>query len=414
MKKILILTALAIMIAGVFVPLTVCAEQRPWNVDVVLHCGDRSYRYNLSGHIERLSATSRENRGVYMSLRVKKQICDQLCDSGFTRRQALCYVLPDFEKVLEQIDKQVYRKVTDSTVRFDGNFTYTEGQDGKQVDVDKLCLLLFGGKTSVEVPVAVTRCVDKDSLKQITQSLSKFTTTFYKSTANRCHNIRLATEKINGTVIKSGESFSFNKVVGDRTGANGFLDAKVILNGSYTDGTGGGVCQVSTTLYNAVLLAGLEVKESHCHTLIPSYVKAGFDAMVAYPTADLCFVNNTPYTVYISGKVNNKTVTFEIFGKPSGYTFKRESEELQRTKFSTMYIVDKAKYPELQYTDQQLVVQNGSDGVKCVSYLVVYKGDRVVEKRQVRRSTYAKVDRIVAQGDLPPVPEQEEQLPTIV
>ena len=220
--------------------------------------------------------------------------------------------------------------------------------------------------------------------------------------------------KINGTVIKSGESFSFNKVVGDRTGANGFLDAKVILNGSYTDGTGGGVCQVSTTLYNAVLLAGLEVKESHCHTLIPSYVKAGFDAMVAYPTADLCFVNNTPYTVYISGKVNNKTVTFEIFGKPSGYTFKRESEELQRTKFSTKYIVDKAKYPELQYTDQQLVVQNGSDGVKCVSYLVVYKGDRVVEKRQVRRSTYAKVDRIVAQGDLPPVPEQEEQLPTIV
>ena len=102
MKKILILTALAIMIAGVFVPLTVCAEQRPWNVDVVLHCGDRSYRYDLSGHIERLSATSRENRGVYMSLRVKKQICDQLCDSGFTRRQALCYVLPDFEKVLEQ------------------------------------------------------------------------------------------------------------------------------------------------------------------------------------------------------------------------------------------------------------------------------------------------------------------------
>ena len=156
------------------------------------------------------------------------------------------------------------------------------------------------------------------------------------------------------------------------------------------------MCQVSTTLYNALLLAGFIPKASQ-HTLVSGYVMAGFDAMVAYGSTDLTFVNNTEHNVYIQGKTQGKTVTFTIYGEPSEYEIKRENVE-ERTPFETVEIVDKSKYPELVYADQTKVITNGSDGVKTKSYLKYYKNGRLVKTKLIRTNSYKKVDKVIARG----------------
>ena len=129
--------------------------------------------------------------------------------------------------------------------------------------------------------------------------LSSFTTRFDGGNAARSHNIRLAAKLINGSVVKNGETFSFNATVGQRTPERGFKRAKIIENGEFVEGIGGGVCQASTTIYNAVLTAGLKIEEWHRHTLKSSYVKPSFDAMVNSNGADLVFVNDTASPIYI-------------------------------------------------------------------------------------------------------------------
>ena len=170
----------------------------------------------------------------------------------------------------------------------------------------------------------------------------------------------------------------------------------MILDGQYTDGLGGGVCQVSTTLYNALLLSGF-IPKAVQHTLVSSYVMAGFDAMVSYGTADLTFVNDTPYPVYIKGETHNKVVTFTIYGQPNSYEIVRENDEV-RERFATKYIVDKVSYPELIYDDQTRVVRNGSDGVKTKSYLCYYKDGVLVMRKQIRSNSYKRVDKVIAHG----------------
>ena len=400
MKKLVILTLAIVIIAGVFVPFKAVAET-PWNVNVVLKCNGKQYVYNLSENIDGLSAQSIENRGVYLSARRKAEIFDRLIEDGFSPRQAMGYVLYGMDKVLDKLEKDACCSPVDATVKFGKNgFAYTKERQGISVDVVSLFNQMMSKKT-VDVPLVKSKCVTVDWLKSVTQKLSEFTTTFTNSSADRAHNIALATKSIDGIVVKSGEKFSFNQTVGRRTEERGYKNAKVILNGKYVDGVGGGVCQVSTTLYNALLLAGVTISESHSHTLVPSYVRSGFDAMVAYGTSDLTFTNTGDFDIYISGKTSGRSVTFTVYGKPTGYTYKRASVETSRTPFQTRYITDVDKYPDLMYENQQRVITNGVDGLKCNSYLEVYFDGKLVAKKLLRKNTYNKVDKVVARGTLP-------------
>ncbi|MFI3163266.1 MAG: VanW family protein [Bacillota bacterium] len=145
------------------------------------------------------------------------------------------------------------------------------------------------------------------------QELSSFSTQYKYSMPERKHNINLSASKLDGVVIKSGETLSFNKAVGKRTEENGYKIATVIENGVYTGGVGGGVCQTSTTLYNAVLRAGLKIVEVHQHTLSPEYVDASFDAMVSSEGSDLVIKNIYPYPVKISTVANGDTLLVKIY-----------------------------------------------------------------------------------------------------
>ena len=136
--------------------------------------------------------------------------------------------------------------------------------------------------------------------------ISSFTTKYDASNRNRSTNLRIAAEKINGKVLMPGEEFSYNQVVGKRTVEAGYKDAKIYADGGVVDGLAGGICQISSTLYNAVLLANLEITERRNHTYTTSYVPAGKDATVVYGTKDFKFKNSRTYPIKIEASVKNR------------------------------------------------------------------------------------------------------------
>ncbi len=403
MKKILsVIFALAVVFAGAFVVYradTAFAEtdREPWNAVIVAEYRGDVFRYELAKHINGRENES-ESRGFYLGRRARARLADSLLRQ-LPKRAVYEYLFPDFGDVAEHFE-YVCRERIDATVGFDAKgFSYTAGHDGVSVNEDELFYALLrsdGTTTRIKLPLVYDKAVTVAELKRNTVLKGTFTTRYPNSGVNRCYNIARSTGSINGITVYPNETFSFNKTVGARTEKNGYKQAKVIMDGQYTDGVGGGVCQVSTTLYNALLLANF-IPSASAHSLVSSYVKAGFDAMVSYGSADLTFVNDTGYPVYIQGVINDKSVTFNVYGVPNKYRVERESVEV-RDKFSTSEIVDKVKYPELVYTDQTKVVINGSDGVKSQSYLKYYLDGVLTESRLIRKNTYKRVDCVIARG----------------
>ena len=144
--------------------------------------------------------------------------------------------------------------------------------------------------------------------------ISSFSTRYNTRQVDRTTNLKLAAEKINGTVIMPGEVFSYNTVVGKRTIEAGYKEAKIYVNGEVVDGLGGGICQVSTTLYNAALYANLEIVQRRNHQFVPSYAAAGLDATVVYGAIDFQFKNTRNYPIKIVCSVDNGIVNFGLYG----------------------------------------------------------------------------------------------------
>lgn len=403
MKKTVLLTIFAITLAifaGVFAYNQASAQTAfsPWNVIFEVEYQGDTFSYDLQQQIAQLDNIVAE-RGFYLGFKGKTDIYKRLFGMQLPELAVYNYLLPNFDKVLDHFS-YVNRDRRDATVTFgNSGFTYAQGQDGIAIDAQKLfekALTSRGSKIYITLPLLIDKAVTVNELKQNTVSKASFTTTYHNSGANRCFNIDKAVQALNGTTVQVGETFSFNNTVGARTEERGYKTSKVILDGAYTDGVGGGVCQVSTTLYNALLLAGF-IPNATQHSLISSYVKSGFDAMVSYGVADLTFVNDTDHPIYISAYTHNKEVTFIVYGEPNKYRIERVSTE-QRDKFRTVEIVDTDKYPELVYTDETKVVTAGSDGVKTQSYLKYYLGDTLVETKLIRKNSYKRVDQVIARG----------------
>lgn len=389
------------IIAGVFSTAAYAESYEPWNVVLQVEYKGDVFTYDLSKQIKGVEHEA-EQRAFYYGSKFKREKIEALLKTG-APYQAVCeYVLPNFSQIKKHFS-YVERDRIDAAVSFGKNgFSYSKPTNGESIDLKKLvdyALKSRGKILRVSLPLIIDKAVTEQDLKANTVLKGKFTTTFYNSGENRCHNIGVATNSVNGTIVDVGETFSFNNVVGERSEKNGYKTSKIILEGSYTDGIGGGVCQVSTTLYNALLLAGFIPKATQ-HTLVSSYVMTGFDAMVSYGSADLTFTNNTDHPVYIGAYVSGKSVTFCVYGEPNKYKVVRENTE-EREPYNTVTICDEAKYPELIYNDQYKIVQSGSDGVKSKSYLLYYLNGQLAEKKLIRSNVYKKVDKIIACGKLP-------------
>lgn len=265
-------------------------------------------------------------------------------------------------------------------------FTYSEGRDGYLADFSRLTAdikrSLGGGFEPVTVyGKAVPRSKTLDEVREETALLSSFTTYFDKTNLTRSHNIFLAASMINGATIEADGEFSFNARVGERTVERGFLSAKIIENGEFVEGVGGGVCQVSTTLYNAAVLAGLTVTEYHPHSLSVSYVAPSRDAMVSGVYSDLKFKNNRKTPIYIRAQTGENFVKFLLYGKSDGNLYSFVSEVVGSIP------------PPVEYTADEAAAREGREGLESRGYLEITKGG-ISRRVLVRKDKYAPVKRV--------------------
>lgn len=228
---------------------------------------------------------------------------------------------------------------------------------------------------------------------------ASFYTTYSNSSIERKHNIALAVKSLNNTFIDVNGEFSFNRVVGARTEKRGYKLAKIIVGGKFVDGVGGGVCQVSTTLYNAVLLSGLKILEYHPHSLPVSYVAPSFDAMVNSSFADLKFLNVTKNPIIIKAYADGERVKIEIYGEKMLETYTRDSL-ITETILAPDYLVvkdDKLEFPEL-FEGEKKILTYSKDGYKSRGLLIKKVNGKTVSVLHLRKDTYKPVQGVIVEG----------------
>lgn len=317
---------------------------------------------------------------------------------------SVTYYLVRGEAVLRGICDDFYQRSEDAQMSFQPSaaepFSFRAEKSGRYLDGAVLSRAVSQametGSGEIRLQTARTPArITIAKLKELTCLLASFSTKFNAAAAGRARNIALAGKKLSGTVIGAGEEFSFNAAVGERTKANGFCEAPIIFEGDFVAGVGGGVCQASTTVYNAALLAGMQIVEYHPHSLSVGYVEPSFDAMVSGKNADLRFINGTAFPVYMICDVKNGKITVSLYGKKSAYTYRRES-----------VVTGMLPPPEPEYAEgENAKLRDPKQGLTSCGYLVKYKNGVAVEKKRIRSDRYAPV-----RGVLPKPAEERDDL----
>mgnify|MGYP004463936993 FL=1 len=305
------------------------------------------------------------------------------------RYTTLTYDLSQVNQILNQIKAEVDQPAVSATrVQDDSKwppFSYTDDIPGQTLDItglnERICTMVDTLESGVVVlsPTPVQATITRAQLEAQIVKLSSYETTVGKSgeyAEARAENVRLGTEKFNHLVIRAGESVSFNKVAGKRTVANGYQQALEIAYGNYVLGTGGGICQVSSTLYNAVVNAGLTVNKRTPHAIPSSYVEKGLDATVSDDRYDFVFSNNTNSDIYIEtefvkvkGYYHSR---FTIYGRPdpNGYTYKLVSQVVETIPLPEPTYEKDTTGEHVFYDDETAVKSSGREGYIVDVYLV--------------------------------------------
>jgi len=284
-----------------------------------------------------------------------------------------------------------------------GKVAIVPGRMGTNIDFDALEREITGqineaGTNPVKVALPVVfaaplrTTMDIESM-EINGLISQYSTRFDAGQAGRTYNIRVAAAALDGQLIAPGDVFSFNRVVGPRSSEAGYKSANVIINNELVPGLGGGVCQVSSTLYNAVLLANLKIVERTNHSLPVSYVPIGRDATVVYGAVDFKFTNNTDFYIYMKSEVTGNNLTVKLYGN---------TEKTPRVELSS-WVVEKIEPTVVYEKDPNLaagekaVKQEGTNGIKAAAVRYVWKEGKKTEE-PLPPSLYNPVRRIIAIG----------------
>ena len=298
---------------------------------------------------------------------------------------------------IEKIHEEIYKEPEDAYI-VDEPFEVHPEVEGIDFDVEAAKEILKEDKEEYVIPLIITKpeiTLDQLGEKAFPDQLSTFTTRYDVSDVDRTTNLRLACQKINGTVLLAGETFSYNDVVGARTVAAGYKNAKIYEAGQVVDGLGGGICQISSTLYNSALLANMEIVERRNHQFVTSYVEAGRDATVVYGATDFKFKNTRKYPVRIVATANAGIATISIYGikEEEEYTFKFSPKVISTIPYSTQYIDD----PTLP-KGTEVVKQKGTNGQIVETYMTKLLNGKVVSTELLSRDTYNAMTRIVRRG----------------
>jgi|GEM_PF-2071295 len=251
-------------------------------------------------------------------------------------------------------------------------------------------------KLSVEKAAPEVKYEDVLRQNDVNVSVASYTTHFNADNLNRVANLKIAAERMDNVIIRPGQTFSFNRFVGERTLEAGFKKAPVIINGRLVDGIAGGICQVTSTLYNSILLADLKIEKRYPHSIYDpewAYTPPGFDAAVAYPYKDLVFTNNKPYNILIRFIFDRDKITSEIMGRERlPYEVKLVTGNVEKIPFSVI-----RQNSDKLSKGEEKIVQPGVDGYKAESILIrKYPGNE--ESCILTNDRYLKYDKIIKVG----------------
>ncbi len=310
----------------------------------------------------------------------------------------------DFDALYAEIHSE---PVNASSKTENGTIIFKESSNGITFNLEDAKFLYTNTlEKKISIPLIITQPeITTDSLSNeiFKDVLSTYTTKYKESEKNRTVNVKLSASKINGTILLPGQEFSYNNIVGERTFENGFKIATIFANNSHQQGLGGGICQTSSTLYNAVLYANLEVTNRANHQLLVSYVPLGQDATIAWPYTDLKFKNNrtTPIKIVVEAKDGKETVSILGIATNEDYEVTIKSVTLSSKAYATEYIDD----PTMNEGEES-VVQYGTYGYTIEVYKILSKDGIEISNTLISTDKYNPLKKIVKKGTAPITPTE--------
>ena len=300
---------------------------------------------------------------------------------------------------VDKIHSEVYQEAQDAYYTKDPFTVYPE-VEGIDFDVEKAKEMIAAEvKDEYVIELIITKpkvTLEDIGTEAFPDRLSSFSTRYNAADKDRTTNLVIACQKLNGKVLMPGETFSYNETLGPRTYAAGYRNGKIYENGQVVDGLGGGICQISSTLYNAALMSDMEIVERRNHQFVTSYVNAGRDATVVYGLTDFRFKNTRTYPVRLVASAKGGVATVSIYGikEPDReYTYSFKTETVSTIPYTTKYVEDSSLAE-----GKEVVTQSGTNGLVSKTYMTKMLNGKVISTKLLSTDTYSAMQRIVKRG----------------
>ena len=391
-------------------------KEKSENFSLTLKYKDKTWTFDkedfkVNSEIHTIIEEAQKRNEIVESYEKQTETLKDLQNDGASVNVAFNYIFVGLDEKIDEIIKEIEIEPVNSEIKFNAQnsnpFEVTEHKNGLRVNKEQLYFDIneqFNKTNNVEVEIKtfeqVADVTKQENLENTTQ-ISTFVTYVSDSTGGRKSNVKKALDCFNGFVVEPNETVSFNKVTGPHTLDNGYKIATIIYNGRYVDGVGGGICQASTTLYNALLLADAEILEVHKHTLPVKYVPLAMDAMVSDYVADLKFKNVSDEPLYIQTVCDSESVRVNIYGKKLDKEIKTRSETLETIKHTGDKIVpdtNKEYSDKVLFKGEQYRLTYPRNGYEAKAYVEYYVDGKKVEEKEIRHEIYKPQNGIVVEG----------------
>ena len=300
---------------------------------------------------------------------------------------------------VDKIHSEIYQEAQDAYYTKEPFTVYPE-IEGIDFDVEKAKEMIASEvKDEYVIELIITKpkvTLEDIGTEAFPDRLSTFSTKYNASDKGRTTNLVIACRKLNGKVIMPGETFSYNETLGPRTYAAGYRNGKIYENGQVVDGLGGGICQISSTLYNAALMSDMEIVERRNHQFVTSYVDKGRDATVVYGATDFRFKNTRTYPIRLVASATGGVATVSVYGIKEAdreYTYSFRTDVISTIPYTTKYVEDSSVA-----AGKEVVTQKGTNGLVCKTYMTKMLNGKVVSTKLLSTDTYSAMQRIVKRG----------------
>ncbi len=390
------------------------------NFELTINYNNKSWTFDkddfkVNSEIHTIIEEAQKRDQINSSHQNQIEKLSDLKKQGVSINVAFNYIFVGLDEKIEKIISEIEYDAVNSEITFDkqkNKFVASNHKNGLRVNKEQLYYDIneqfnISNKINVNIStINVEPQVTKQYNESVMQQVATFTTQVADSTGGRKQNVRLAIEKFNGMIVEPGQEVSFNKITGPHTIENGYKIATIIYKGQFVDGVGGGICQASTTLYNALLLANAEIVEVHKHTLPVKYVPLATDAMVSEHIADLKFKNNSEHPLLISTSCNSESVTVKIYSYPSDMQLKLRDEVVRTINHGGDDVkldTDKQYTDKVLFKGEQYRLSYPRCGYEAKAYLEYYKNNVKVDEKMIRHEIYYPQNGVIVEGveDIP-------------